>query len=220
VQDKSEGGVMIENRRRMMVQQVGGVPPLPSEYQEVEYLEGTGTQYITLSFNGLASDFNMHIETYASVNQVSRPLGNENWNIKYDGTLILFKSPFHQYTSNYIYYTNIDPYNVVISWEFECFDDSSIYRVYRDGALHIEKVSTPVENNPKQFTYYMFGIPNDRFKGRIFNHWLTNRMGAYTYKYIPCYRKSDNKPGMYDVVNNVFHTNEGQDEFIVGPDVN
>jgi len=34
---------------------------------------------------------------------------------------------------------------------------------------------------------------------------------------IPCYRRSDLKPGMYDTVNNVFYTNSGSGEFILGP---
>ena len=34
----------------------------------------------------------------------------------------------------------------------------------------------------------------------------------------PVYRKSDSKPGMYDIVNNVFYTNQGSGEFLVGPD--
>lgn len=38
--------------------------------------------------------------------------------------------------------------------------------------------------------------------------------------YIPCYRKSDSKPGMYDLVSRTFFTNAGTGEFIVGPDVN
>jgi len=33
----------------------------------------------------------------------------------------------------------------------------------------------------------------------------------------PCYRKSDNKPGMYDLTNGVFYTNAGSGEFIYGP---
>jgi hypothetical protein len=32
------------------------------------------------------------------------------------------------------------------------------------------------------------------------------------------YRKADNKPGMYDIVNGGFYTNKGTGEFIVGPD--
>lgn len=36
---------------------------------------------------------------------------------------------------------------------------------------------------------------------------------------IPCYRKSDYKPGLYDLVNDVFYTNVGSGEFYKGPDV-
>ena len=35
----------------------------------------------------------------------------------------------------------------------------------------------------------------------------------------PCYRKSDNVAGMYDIVNNVFYTNVGSGSFTVGPDI-
>ena len=37
--------------------------------------------------------------------------------------------------------------------------------------------------------------------------------------FIPCYRKSDGKPGMYDIINNVFYINQGTGEFIIGPEV-
>lgn len=37
---------------------------------------------------------------------------------------------------------------------------------------------------------------------------------------ISAYRVSDRKPGMYDVINNIFHTNQRTGEFLVGPDVN
>lgn len=34
----------------------------------------------------------------------------------------------------------------------------------------------------------------------------------------PVYRKNDNKPGLYDIVNNSFYINQGTGEFVVGPD--
>lgn len=37
--------------------------------------------------------------------------------------------------------------------------------------------------------------------------------------YKPCYRKIDNKPGLYDTVEDKFYTNLGTGEFIVGPDI-
>ena len=36
---------------------------------------------------------------------------------------------------------------------------------------------------------------------------------------IPCYRKNDSKPGLYDIVGRKFYTNVGTGEFEVGPDV-
>lgn len=37
---------------------------------------------------------------------------------------------------------------------------------------------------------------------------------------IPCYRKSDGKPGMYDIVTNAFFISAGNKDFTVGPDIN
>ena len=37
---------------------------------------------------------------------------------------------------------------------------------------------------------------------------------------VPCYRKSNLKPGMYDFVNDTFYVNAGSGEFYKGPDVN
>ena len=40
--------------------------------------------------------------------------------------------------------------------------------------------------------------------------------------FIPCYRKADNKPGLYDLVNDVFYTNantSASTDFIVGPNI-
>ena len=37
--------------------------------------------------------------------------------------------------------------------------------------------------------------------------------------FIPCYRESDNKPGLYDLVNNEFYTNQGTGDFDKGNDI-
>lgn len=37
--------------------------------------------------------------------------------------------------------------------------------------------------------------------------------------FIPCYRKSDNEIGLYDLVNGVFYTNAGSGTFAKGADV-
>lgn len=37
--------------------------------------------------------------------------------------------------------------------------------------------------------------------------------------FIPCYRKSDNEVGLYDIVGNQFYTNSGSGEFLYGPPI-
>lgn len=41
--------------------------------------------------------------------------------------------------------------------------------------------------------------------------------GITTHNYVPCYRTSDNKPGMYDTVANVFKPTNGS-RIVAGPD--
>ena len=37
--------------------------------------------------------------------------------------------------------------------------------------------------------------------------------------FVPCYRKLDSKPGLYDLVNDVFYVNRGTGDFTLGPEV-
>lgn len=69
------------------------------------------------------------------------------------------------------------------------------------------------------------------FTGRLYRVWFGNDTGAATGGYfaldfitrlfdlVPCYRKADTVIGFYDVVNDVFYTNEGTGTFVKGPDV-
>lgn len=43
--------------------------------------------------------------------------------------------------------------------------------------------------------------------------------GEYLQKFIPCYRKADGEIGMYDVINDVFYTNQGTGTFTKGSNV-
>lgn len=43
--------------------------------------------------------------------------------------------------------------------------------------------------------------------------------GSLIRDFIPCYRKSDNKPGLYDVINKEFYVNQGTGDFYIGAEV-
>ena len=56
------------------------------------------------------------------------------------------------------------------------------------------------------------------YGGRIYELEIYDN-GTKVRHYRPCYRKLDNKPGMYDTVEDKFYVNLGTGDFIVGPDI-
>jgi len=55
----------------------------------------------------------------------------------------------------------------------------------------------------------------NRTKGKIYYAKIWNK-GDLVRDLIPCYRKSDNEAGMYDLVTETFFTNAGTGEFLYG----
>lgn len=45
-------------------------------------------------------------------------------------------------------------------------------------------------------------------------YYQQKRDGELVADFVPCYRKSDNKPGMYDLVTNEFFSNQGTGQFL------
>ena len=59
---------------------------------------------------------------------------------------------------------------------------------------------------------------NSVAKGKI-KTFIQKRNGEEIVNLVPCYRKSDNEIGMYDLVTKTFFTNQGTGSFMKGPDV-
>ena len=79
-------------------------------------------------------------------------------------------------------------------------------------------------NNGLTNNFYLFGhngaITGCWKTGKIYYCKMTNNANnTILREYIPCYRVSDNTPGMYDLMNNQFYTNSGSGSFILGPEV-
>lgn len=186
-------------------------------YQKVEYIQSSGTQYIDtgfipnqntsveLQFNGLISSGNQdYFGTSTSSNGYSYGL--------YDGGSKVY-----------------DNYN----------DDKAIRSGHISGMMTVNKnknVTTITGNYNLSYTHATatFTSAHSLY---LFARWISTgayrpaTMKCYEFKiwddgtlvrdFIPCYRKSDNKPGLYDIVNDVFYTNAATsgDDFTVGPDV-
>ena len=175
------------------------------DYQEVEYIESTGTQFIntgivgknlhtsleskcTWSSNGGGSGVNSLGGIHYVYDSVIRTGGS--WN-GYNYTIDEVVTVKAYYDSQNRRIVDINGNTVCTGSEYDS----------QDGNIHILKLNDGSRQSGKT---YWFKIYNDDVL--IFNG-------------IPCYRKSDNKPGLYDVINNIFYTNSGTGEFTYGPEV-
>lgn len=211
------------NIKRVMMIQL-----LPSEYQEVEYLESSGTQFIDTGYklsNNSSVDFAFSFsvsQTYcfifgarvgASEKNIAAAVSKPSNPIYIDFN----NSDYTTYRANFTGTIETDKiYKVLISKTSRALSDET-------GNI---LVSNTTSNN-QSFTCTTNALLFDRngpetggnkLQGKIYYCKIWNN-NTLVRDFIPCYRKSDNKPGMFDMVNKVFYTNVGSNDFTVGNNV-
>ena len=200
---------------------------LPREYQQVEYLQSDGNQYITTPFYYDEGG----VDTPPIYNIKCRCCIDDNYSIFgryrcFNLTGSSGKLRFYGYYESQNIITNMDTGNTLNDWEL------------RDKNLYCNEV---IQNSTPDYfdnIYYIGGgnyiylfarnngdyIDDNGGTCKIANFYVaaknpnTGKITKICDMY-SCYRKSDSKPGMYDMVNKTFYTNEGTGEFKVGVDV-
>ena len=191
---------------------------LPSEYQEVEYIESSGTQYINTQY---IINSNVRFELKTSISSFA----GGSWHTLFGGRMYWNSSDAFDigYSASGYMYVNIGGVNPSV------YTNISLNTVYEIVA---DKDKTIVNGNVSSYsssltsgTYniYLFALNN---LGSVDEY---GRIKIYTFKiyegdtlvkdYVPCYRKADNVIGMYDTVTNTFLTNAGSGTFTKGADV-
>ena len=197
---------------------------LPDEYQEVEYIESTGTQYIdtgiTLGTNDFVILFNFEQTKRTSGEQPITSIWTSDynyWNL-FIRSVSSDKSVLDVYTSaHHMLSTEVnlnEKYTVSLtrnenSWELTQ-GDSTISWTY--SSSKINNTTLKLFKRGDLSTGHSTKIKMYSFKMTISN--------TRTLNLIPCYRKSDDEIGMYDTVSKQFFTNQGTDTFLKGDDVN
>lgn len=204
---------------------------LPSEYQRVEYIQSSGTQYISVpelptANSELIWDIYYTLGTYSkkiwigifggpttfgcminndSGNAAMVGLGNTyDSGMNTNGMKVPLTTGRHRLT-----YSFID--------KFVSVDDTK-KEVPFNGTINFNNTVVNMGLGIIGITYFSWsGIqkPGITTLGEFI--WKEN--GAEHMHMIPCYRISDKVAGMYDLVNDVFHTNKGTGTFVVGGDV-
>lgn len=193
---------------------------LPNEYQELEYIESTGTQYIDTGFK-FNQNTSIEIEfMYKLLINGSGLYGTYEGDAKRYETFLYSSDQGLEVG----YYNNFDKPDIIINenTKYKIYQNKNLF--YLDNNLvYTGNVGTFQQNRNAfifSFNYNNGYYPNyPSINGKIYNCkiWDNNTLIR---EFIPCYRKSDNVIGMYDIVNGVFYTNQGTGNFIKGSDIN
>lgn len=124
------------------------------------------------------------------------------------------------YANTYVpYYYPYDPiYDMVVNqvYEFEYQSKSGDYWLNMDGVTKF--TSSITGSMPTGLEYTIFARNNNNSTGahsktRLYSLEISKN-GDVAGIFIPAFRIADNKPGLYDLVNNQFYTNAGTEEFL------
>ena len=193
---------------------------LPDGYTQVDYIESSGTQYID---TGYKPSHNTSVEFESIVTQTGSSSGFCGARTAVSG------SNDDKYVFIASYANNND-----VSYQFNFGSTSSVLSLdvsYLQKNLYlVNKNKLYINNELKSFrSLVTFSTPYNLYLMAI-NTANTASLYAKCKLYyckiyddenlvrnfIPCYRNSDNEVGLYDLVNNVFYTNQGTDVFTYG----
>ena len=205
---------------------------VPSEYQKVEYIQSSGTQYIRTSVPP-SDDFRMDLKVYSTCVDSFYCAGLRV------GSAIIFGQTGP--TSNNRVSASVNGSSVTASTDGVLWSRSSSGQTYQimlrtngDGTFtyHIEDLTNEKEFLAENHSYSLMGDRTDGICISSLNRFYilsgTNQFyyfrlyknGKIAFDGIPCYRKSDEEIGLYDLVSKQFYTNQGTGTFTKGPDVN
>lgn len=183
---------------------------LPKEYVQLKYIGSSGTQHIN---TGTQSKYNNRFIVDAQIDTLDR----------YNQLIGQYNSTKGAYYSVYVGNTNKYSYswgNGYENYETPLADtnrhvyDVSINGFYLDDVLL--GTVTGTENTPSKTNFLFWANSTSRkFVGKIYSAKIYEG-DTLVRDFVPCYRKSDNVAGMYDLVTETFFVNDGTGEFIKG----
>ena len=195
------------------------VARLPLEYQEVEYIESTGTQCIDTGVlpdnNSITWKIKAKFKSVSSQQIMGSGWGNGTRFSIASGTGSNFQVAFGAGWKNlpqqkdtaihhYIVNTYISGYGKIDGFpQIEASVSSATFSEKKTIFLF-------ARNRTGKIDYYCNACT---YTSEIYKN------GELIQNLIPCYRKSDSKPGMYDTVSKTFYTSSGTGEFLVGNNV-
>lgn len=187
---------------------------LPDGYTQVDYIESNGTQYID---TGVYGNLNTEIIAKASSNGNSVQLFGD---ITTTNSAISCNFSFGGAVGSRFGNKNVSAIlgNYITA-------DVTFELIENKNGIYIDNNEAIIFNTTDNFTTTktLILLNRNSSSGTTTNGWGGKLYYVKIYDnnmlvrdFIPCYRNSDNEVGLYDLVNNVFYTNQGTGVFTYG----
>ena len=196
---------------------------LPETYQQVEYIESTGTQYIDTLFTDTGGIIGQYTASYtSSVNSailsshnISSPYGRNYAEYNFN------KSAWELgYGDNYFLYNASINLNEIYHVKFSTILKDAYLSLNNNIVIKDNTLSTISNTHVMIFTNdYALENSNSTTKAKLYSAKIYDSSKRLVRDFIPCYRKSDNVIGLYDLVEGKFYVNKGTGTFNNGNDV-
>ena len=197
---------------------------LPYGYTQVEYLETDGNAYINLNETATI-DCEIGLDCYAIHIQGTGPnnqfyMGCRSWGLRCAAIIGVQPNLVYQFgsmsSSLYDKQFELNKRHKIVANNTGCYIDGSSYYSYYgtmstvESTNHIKLFATSQADDTAEFK------AGNGF--RVYSAYVKKK-GVYTVNLVPCYRNSDSKSGMYDLVTGTFYTNAGTGTFTTGPEI-
>ena len=212
--------VTMDNDKNVVSEKKDNIDPrVPDEYQEVEYLESTGTQYIDTGV--IPNDFNNKLSYNISVYQIAKQ-NSSAWVLGTSTGSGRFFNLNMGANNRWAIYAGTD--SAVQLFSVPATTPAELNTWYDIDATIINGGTNRLSINGTEFTsqgievtsleqikLFSFGSASSSFKGRIKGLKLINpENNKIIRNLVPVIRKSDNKPGLYDLTaTNLFDKDGG-----------
>jgi hypothetical protein len=197
---------------------------LPNGYTQVDYIETTGTQYISSNYRLTSSQLEIDTKLYIPTLPVR---GEQDIVSNQDNTTNrfvfgLYQSHFFGYSrtgsstaDTSVYSADLTAPNIFkVNLKYDYANQLKTMIVNGNTTTEIQNSEIAPSNNPIRLFSTATGATG-LFTGRIYYLRLKDN-GVLVRDFIPCFRNSDNEVGLYDYVNDVFYTNSGTGVFTYG----
>lgn len=188
---------------------------LPLGYTEVEYIQSSGTQYIDTGFKPNSNtkyDLVASVDAYtSSTSYIISAQGNGKRNNIYFSANGYYSGGYGSaYFNSTTALTIGTKYNMVLDKN----------ELYLDGTLVHTFNTETFENtyNAYLFSQNSTGADGTNYSNIKLYSCKIYDNGTLVRDFVPCYRNSDNKVGLFDLANNVYYTITGTGSFAKGSD--